>query len=172
MRRRNKFGNIATRSRHTGRMFQSGLEARREPVLLALQNAGEITELAYQAPFAIELYSTQAVDDLLGIMEAFFLDPNLVQFREVFTGLVRDIRQSRQKVCTYKADFTYLTKSGQLIVEDPKGRATPEYRLKKKLMVVAHNIEIQEPNVSGVQQRARGCGVRGKGTGSRLRGGS
>ena len=58
MRRRSKFGNIPTRSRHTGRMFQSGLEAGREPVLLALQNAGEIAQLAYQTPFAIELYST------------------------------------------------------------------------------------------------------------------
>ena len=169
--RRNKHGNVPTRSRHTGRMFQSRLEAGREPVLLALQNAGEITELSYQTPIPIELYSTQAVDDLLGIMESFFQAQGMDRFREVFSGLVRDIRQSRQKVCVYKADFTYLTKSGEPVVEDTKGYVTPEYRLKKKLMVLAHNIEIQEPNVSGVQQRARGCGIRGKGTGSRLRGG-
>lgn len=166
--RRNKYGNVPTRSRHTGRMFQSRLEAGREPVLLALQNAGEIIALSYQTPFPIELYSTQAVEELLEALDSL---GNKGGTSSNMDGLGRAVRMSRQKVCVYKADFTYLTKSGEHVVEDTKGYVTPEYRLKKKLMVLAHNIEIQEPNVSGVQQRARGCGIRGKGTGSRLRGG-
>lgn len=168
MMRRSKYNAIPTRSRHTGRMFPSRLEAGREPVLLALQNTGEIKELMYQTPFSIELYSTQAVDALLTAVEALSAEDRTPIWLD---RVVREVRLSRQKVCTYKADFTYLTKDGALVVEDTKGPSPPVYRLKKKLMVVAHNIEIQEPNVSGVQQRARGCGIRGKGTGSRLRGG-
>lgn len=49
-----------------------------------------------------------------------------------------------QKVCTYRADFTYTDKSGQFVVEDAKGYKTPEYRLKKKLVNACHGIEIKE----------------------------
>jgi hypothetical protein len=160
---KSKFSNIPTKSRHTGRTFQSRREANREPVLLALQNAGEITDLRYQVPFRLELYGTQAVDALLAWLDEYGMPapPRL-------TG---DVRRSRQSVAVYKADFTYRTKDGELIVEDPKGARTPVYSMKKRLMVLAHNVEIQEPGVGGVQQRARGCGIRGRGTGARLMGG-
>ena len=36
-------------------------------------------------------------------------------------------------VCTYRADFSYFTKSSRT-VEDVKGMKTPVYRLKKKLV--------------------------------------
>lgn len=49
-----------------------------------------------------------------------------------------------QKVCTYRADFTYTGKDGQFVVEDAKGFKTPEYRLKKKLVKACHGIEIRE----------------------------
>ena len=48
-------------------------------------------------------------------------------------------------ICTYKADFTYLDAEKQRIVEDVKGMKTPVYRLKKKLMLAVHGVEIFEP---------------------------
>jgi hypothetical protein len=47
------------------------------------------------------------------------------------------------KICTYRADFVYLTRPG-LMVEDVKGAKTPLYRLKKKLMRAIYGIEILE----------------------------
>lgn len=51
-----------------------------------------------------------------------------------------------QHICKYIADFVYLDKRGNLVVEDTKSRATvtDTYRLKKKLMRACHGIEIQE----------------------------
>jgi hypothetical protein len=49
-------------------------------------------------------------------------------------------------VCKYLADFTYY-ENGKLIVEDVKSAFTRRlavYRLKKKLMLQVHQIEIQE----------------------------
>lgn len=51
------------------------------------------------------------------------------------------------KVCSYVADFTYLDKGGQLVVEDVKSEVTrglPVYRIKNKLMVACHSIVIKE----------------------------
>jgi len=44
----------------------------------------------------------------------------------------------------YIADFTYLDHAGRLVVEDVKGAVTPEFRLKRKLMLHVHGIEVQE----------------------------
>lgn len=44
----------------------------------------------------------------------------------------------------YLADFVYLDKAGKQIVEDVKGAVTPEFRLKRKLMLFRHGIEIHE----------------------------
>lgn len=169
--RPSKYGNKPTRSKHTGRVFQSKREANREPVLLALQNSGQITDLQYQVPFRLELYGTQAVDALLAFVEEWC--PTFPASGAAAWGrrYAEDVRRSRQCVAVYKADFTYRTKSGELVVEDPKGFVKPEYRMKKRLMALAHNVEIQEPGEGGVQQRARGCGIRGRGTGARLMGG-
>lgn len=46
-------------------------------------------------------------------------------------------------VCAYIADFRYQ-RAGKPVVEDAKGFATPEYKLKKKLMAAVHSIEIEE----------------------------
>jgi len=48
------------------------------------------------------------------------------------------------KICTYLADFFYLDKEGKIHVEDVKGFKTPIYRLKKKLVLAFHGIEIEE----------------------------
>lgn len=44
----------------------------------------------------------------------------------------------------YIADFVYEMPRGTVIVEDVKGMRTPMYLLKRHLMKVVHNIEIQE----------------------------
>lgn len=167
MRRFTKYGNIPTRSKHTGRLFQSKKEANREPVLLALQNVGEISALSYQVPFTLEVYNTQAVEALLEALDPSTFSPASIQ------GLARELGRSKHRICKYVSDYSYLDKNGQLVVEDIKSPATrtPIYQLKKRLMLACQGIEIQEPEPGGVQQRARGAGIKGKGTGSRLKGG-
>ena len=48
-----------------------------------------------------------------------------------------------ERACKYVADFVY-TKSGEVVVEDVKGHRTPEYIIKRKLMLWRHGIVIQE----------------------------
>ena len=48
---------------------------------------------------------------------------------------------------SYKADFTYLNKSNNLIVEDVKGFKTKDYIIKRKLMLWWYGITIKEINV-------------------------
>lgn len=50
-----------------------------------------------------------------------------------------------ERECAYVADFVYTDKrNGRLVVEDVKGAATPEYRIKRKLMLHVHGIEVSE----------------------------
>lgn len=48
-----------------------------------------------------------------------------------------------EKECAYYADFVY-TENGRDVVEDTKGVRTPEYIIKRKLMLHIHRIKIQE----------------------------
>lgn len=50
----------------------------------------------------------------------------------------------KERATVYIADFTYRNKAGVLICEDVKGAVTPEFRLKRKLMLHVHGIEVQE----------------------------
>lgn len=45
-------------------------------------------------------------------------------------------------VCRYIADFTYRDKAGGAVVEDVKGVETPEFKLKRKLMLACHGIDV------------------------------
>lgn len=47
-------------------------------------------------------------------------------------------------ICTWIADFVYLDSSGKEIVEDAKGFATREYKMKSKLVTALFGITIQE----------------------------
>jgi len=52
-----------------------------------------------------------------------------------------------ERECAYFADFAYiLNETGEMIVEDTKSPATrtPEYRIKRKLMLWVHGIKILE----------------------------
>lgn len=45
----------------------------------------------------------------------------------------------------YKADFVYIDNAtGQTVIEDTKGFRTPEYIIKRKLMLQVHGITIKE----------------------------
>lgn len=170
--RRQKYGNIPTASRHTlgasgkPRMFQSKLEASREPTLIALQNVGAISDLRYQVPYDLDVYSTPDVEALLKHLN----DSMRVSPMSAVGRLIGNVEVSHQRIARYVADFVY-EQDGKTVVEDTKGYATDVYRIKKRLMMAANNIEIVEPNTRGVQQRARGAGVKGRGTGSRFKGG-
>lgn len=48
-----------------------------------------------------------------------------------------------EKECSYYADFVY-DKNGVSVVEDTKGFRTPEYGIKRKLMLRIHGIVIKE----------------------------
>ncbi len=52
---------------------------------------------------------------------------------------------NNQKICTYIADFVYFdVKLDKVVTEDTKGYRTPEYKLKRKLMLAVYGIEIRE----------------------------
>ena len=60
---------------------------------------------------------------------------------------VPDEKKKKRKVlereCSYYADFVYY-KDGKIIVEDTKGVKTPEYIIKRKLMLYVYGIKISE----------------------------
>lgn len=81
-----------------------------------MERAGEIYDLQRQVPFCV--IPTQ---------------------KDEITGKVIE-RESR-----YIADFVYRdSKTHKLVVEDAKGLKTDVYRLKKKLMLYRHGIQIRE----------------------------
>lgn len=48
-----------------------------------------------------------------------------------------------ERECAYYADFVY-TENGKTVVEDTKGMRTPEYIIKRKLMLYIHGVRIKE----------------------------
>ena len=48
-----------------------------------------------------------------------------------------------ERECAYYADFVYYD-NGQMVVEDVKGMKTPEYIIKRKLMLQIYGIRIKE----------------------------
>ena len=48
-----------------------------------------------------------------------------------------------ERACTYVADFVY-TENGNTVVEDSKGFRTDTYKIKRKLMLYVHNVQIRE----------------------------
>ena len=52
-------------------------------------------------------------------------------------------KQAGERSCKYIADFAYA-RNGEMIVEDAKGVRTPEYVIKRKLMLWVHGIKVHE----------------------------
>lgn len=68
------------------------------------------------------------------------------QIEDLKTQVKYDMVVNGVKVCAYYADFEYVEKM-QIVVEDVKSEVTrklPVYRLKKKLMLALHGIDIKE----------------------------
>ena len=108
-----------------GIWHDSKKEARRWEELLLLVKAGLIVDLQRQVRFV--LIPTQREEDTIGKRGKRY--PGKVIEREL----------------AYVADFVYWDiKQGKRIVEDVKGFRTPEYKIKRKLMLYIHNIRIVE----------------------------
>lgn len=99
-----------------GMTFDSRKEARRWQELRYLLRAGVISRLERQTPF------------------------ELIPAQKDETGRVVE------RAVTYRADFTYRDEHGNYIVEDVKSKATrtPEYIIKRKLLLYRHGIRIRE----------------------------
>ena len=54
-----------------------------------------------------------------------------------------DGKKCVERECNYIADFEYL-ENGKKVVEDTKGYKTPEYIIKRKLMLLCYGIRIKE----------------------------
>lgn len=106
-----------------GILFDSKKEARRYTELKLLERAGKISKLALQVPF--ELIPTQREPDTIG------------RNGGTYKGKVIE------RAVVYKADFTYW-QGNEFVVEDTKGFRTPEYVIKRKLMLYIHGVRIKE----------------------------
>lgn len=105
-----------------GMKFDSLKEYRRWKELALLQQAGQISGLQRQVKFVLIPAQYEEIPD-----------PK--------TGKIK--RKCVERECTYRADFVYL-KDGEKVVEDSKGFRTPDYKIKKKLMLYMHKIKILE----------------------------
>lgn len=67
--------------------------------------------------------------------------------RQVKYNLIPTQKQGKktiERACDYYADFVYMRRDGCVIVEDTKGVKTPEYIIKRKLMLYVYGIKIKE----------------------------
>ena len=106
-----------------GMEFDSVKEYLRWVFLRGLEDSGLIQNLQRQVPF--ELIPTQREPDT--------------------TGPRGGVKKGKllEKSCSYIADFVH-TQDGEQVVEDTKGVRTPEYIIKRKLMLYVHGIRIRE----------------------------
>lgn len=103
-----------------GMTFDSQIEYKRYCELLLLQRAGAIHDLKRQVEF--ELIPAQF---------------------EQSNGKKRG--KCLERAVKYVADFVYRdVDTNKTIVEDTKGFKTPEYKIKRKLMLYVHGIRIKE----------------------------
>lgn len=94
--------------------YASRKEHRRANELRLMQRAGLISDLREQVPYLLIPAQRSANGKLL------------------------------ERACSYVADFVYTDKDGKTIVEDTKGIRTDVYRIKRKLMLHVHGIQITE----------------------------
>lgn len=111
-----------------GIAFDSIREARRYKQLKLLLLAGEIVCLQMQVPF--ELVPAQYEET----SEVYTKGPRKGQPKQ---------GKCIEKSVVYVADFVYF-ENGKRVVEDTKGVRTPEYIIKRKLMLHKYGIRIRE----------------------------
>lgn len=110
-----------------GIAFDSVKEAKRYQELLLLERTGAITNLRRQVKFILIPHQKETV----------------VRYSEKTGKRLQDDCRVIERECSYIADFVYI-ENGKKVVEDTKGFRTPEYRIKKKLMLWVHGIRIKE----------------------------
>lgn len=111
-----------------GETFDSKKEYRRYHELLLLKLTGDISDLQRQVKF--QLIPTQYEHVKRYGKNGRVLKPG---------------KRVIEKECAYYADFVYTdTKTGRVVVEDTKGVRTPEYIIKRKLLLHIHGIRIKE----------------------------
>ena len=66
-----------------------------------------------------------------------------IQYLELQKVYVLIPKQNGERACKYIADFVYM-ENGKQVVEDVKGKRTPVYIIKRKLMLHVHGIKIRE----------------------------
>lgn len=118
---RSKYG--AKKVEYNGMVFDSKRECRRYQELEILQQIGAISELRTQVKFV--LIPAQREPDKVG-KRGGKIKGDLIE-REV----------------SYIADFVYV-ENDKTVVEDAKGMRTPEYILKRKMMLYFYGIRIKE----------------------------
>ena len=105
--------------------FDSKREAKRYNELKLLEKAGVISDLKRQVKYI--LIPAQREPDSVGKRG----------------GVIKGRLIERE--CSYIADFCYFdNESKKEVVEDTKGFRTPEYIIKRKLMLKEYGIRIQE----------------------------
>lgn len=65
------------------------------------------------------------------------------QVKFVLIPSQKDGKKVVERECSYVADFVY-DENGETVVEDAKGVPTPEYVIKRKLMLYVHHVRIRE----------------------------
>lgn len=127
--RRNGTKYNATKVTIDGHTFDSKHEANRYCELKLLEKGGVISDLRLQVKFV--LIPAQYEPDAIKLLK---------------NGTEKIVKGKLiERECSYYADFTYVL-DGKLIVEDTKSKATrtPEYIIKRKLMLDRHGIRIIE----------------------------
>jgi hypothetical protein len=107
--------------------FDSLQEYRRFRELCLLERAGRVTGLQRQVKFV--LIPTQ--------YERF------ERYSQKTGKRLKDGIRTLEQECSYIADFVY-TEDGKQVVEDTKGFRTADYKIKRKLMLWVHGIQIKE----------------------------
>lgn len=118
---RSKYG--SKKVEYNGMVFDSKRECRRYKELEIIQQLGLISELRRQVKFV--LIPAQREPDTVG-KRGGKIKGELIE-REV----------------SYIADFVYI-ENDKTVVEDAKGMRTPEYILKRKMMLYFYGIRIKE----------------------------
>lgn len=125
--KKNKYGN--KKCILDGIEFDSKKEMKRYSELKLLERAGQISDLKIQVPFIL-------------------LPDQYAPSTEFYTRGEKKGMPKRgkllEKSCQYIADFTYIDRGGNYIVEDVKGKRTKEYLIKRKLMLYFHGVRIKE----------------------------
>ena len=128
--RRNGTKYNATKVTVDGHTFDSKHEANRYLELKLLERAGEISNLRLQVEY--ELIPNQYATE-----ERYGKNGRRLKPKEVLL----------ERKCCYVADFVYTdSKTGEKVVEDTKSEATrtPEYIIKRKLLLYRYGIRISE----------------------------